>query len=128
MRKQAGAIAARQLKGLGLTDRNVARMLAEGTLVRRYRGVYVDGCVPVTSRMELWAAQLALSPEAFFSHRSAVALLGLRAVNVRAMELTVVRGHTPTIAPLSCTAPPARPAAPSCASPTACGTPHTRAC
>ncbi|HET9103213.1 MAG TPA: type IV toxin-antitoxin system AbiEi family antitoxin domain-containing protein [Solirubrobacteraceae bacterium] len=100
MRRQAGAITAGQLKGLGLTDRNVARLLTQGTLVRRYRGVYIDGCVAPTQRTELWAAQLAAGPDAFFSHRTTAALLGLRPVNIRALELTVVRSHTPTIAGL----------------------------
>ena len=51
--------------GIGLTDRNVARLLNEGTLVRRHRGVYLDGCVAATPRTELWAAQLALGPAGF---------------------------------------------------------------
>lgn len=111
MRTQGGAIATAQLKGLGLTDRNVARLVIQGTLVRRHRGVYIDGGVPVTPRMELWAAQLAAGTDAFFSHRATAALLGLRPVNVRALELTVARGHTPRIPGLKIhrtTCPPTR--------------------
>ena len=128
MRRQAGSVSAGQLSGIGLTRHHVARLLNQGTLVRRHRGVYIDGCVAPTHRTELWAACLALGPAAFFSHRTAAALLALRAINVRAIELTVVRRHTPSIAGLRVhrtTCPPTRF---ELRHATACGTPPTRAC
>ena len=58
-------------------------------------GVYVDARSPEGPRTHLWAAQLALGDRAFFSHRTAAALLGLRKIDTRAIELTVISGHTP---------------------------------
>ena len=94
-RRQDGVFASEQLYALGVSDDRLALLVAQGRLRRRYRAVYVDALTTPTPRAELLAAQLALGPTAFLSHRTAAALHGLRPLNVRAIEVTVVAGHTP---------------------------------
>jgi hypothetical protein len=94
-RRQDGAIGFDQLTELGFTEREVARLVAGGAFTRRHRGVYLDGRAPLGQRAHLFAALLAAGPTAFLSHRTAAAVHGLRAVNVRGIELTVVANRTP---------------------------------
>ncbi len=94
-RRQDGVFAIEQLYALGVSDDRLALLVAQGRLRRRYRGVYVDALTTPTPRAELLAAQLALGPTAFLSHRTAAALHGLRPLNVRAIEVTVIADHTP---------------------------------
>lgn len=77
-------------------------MLASNQLWRMHRGVYADARSPMTSRGHLFAAVLSFPPgaHAFFSHRTAAALLGLRKLTVSRLELTVVADHTPKRPPL----------------------------
>jgi hypothetical protein len=97
MRHQAGVAALRQLRGLGYTEKEIRWMVGSGQLWRVHRGVYADARSPMTPRGHLFAAALSFAPEAqpFFSHRSAAALLGLRELSVRHLELSIVAGHTP---------------------------------
>ena len=95
MRRQSGVIAAEQLAELGFGPNQVARLVRDGILARRHQGVYADGLAPLTPRGRLFAAQLALGPSAFLSHRTALAVHGVRALDVRRIEVTVVSGHTP---------------------------------
>jgi hypothetical protein len=71
-------------------------------LWRVHRGVYADTRSPMTPRGHLFAALLSFAPEAhaFFSHRTAAALLGLRDLSVSRLELTIVADHTPKRPPL----------------------------
>lgn len=94
-RRQSGVVGIQQLRTLGFDKDRVNTLVAQRRLRRLHRGVYADALVPLPPRAHLIAAQLALGPEAFFSHRSAAALDGLRPLNVRALELTVVADHTP---------------------------------
>jgi hypothetical protein len=94
-RRQAGAVGIEQLFALGFSAREATRLVDGGAFVRRHRGVLLDARAPASPRGELFAALLALGPSAFLSHRTAAALHGVRAINVRAIEVTVVSGHTP---------------------------------
>ncbi|MGH2910364.1 MAG: DUF559 domain-containing protein, partial [Solirubrobacteraceae bacterium] len=67
----------------------------QGRLVRRHRGVYADALTKISQRGQLLAALLALGDTAFLSRRTALALYGVRPVNLRAIEVTVVADHTP---------------------------------
>jgi hypothetical protein len=64
-------------------------------LIRRHRGVYVDALTKITQRGQLLGALLALGETAFLSRRTALALYGVRLVNLHEIEVTVVAGHTP---------------------------------
>jgi hypothetical protein len=94
-RRQDGAVGTGQLHALGFSGTEVTRLVAGGAFTRRHRGVLLDARAPISQRGHLFAALLAVAPGAFLSHRTAAALHGLRAVNVRAIELTVVAQHTP---------------------------------
>jgi hypothetical protein len=94
-RRQDGAVGVVQLYALGFSAQEVDRLIDGGAFVRRHRGVLLDARSPATQRGQLFAALLAFGTGAFLSHRTAAALHGLRAVNVRAIEVTVASGHTP---------------------------------
>jgi hypothetical protein len=113
MRHQAGMAAVSQLRGLSYTRKEIRGMLTSGQLWRVHRGVYADARSPITPRGHLFAAALIFPPEAhaFFSHRTAAALLGLRELTIGRLELTIVADHTPKRPPLRvhrvCETPPA---------------------
>ncbi len=69
--------------------------MSGGAFTRRHRGVLLDARAPIPPRGHLFAALLAAGPTAVLSHRTAAAVHGLRAVNVRQIELTVVANRTP---------------------------------
>jgi hypothetical protein len=94
-RRQDGAIGFSQLTALGFTEREISRLVAGGAFIRRHRGVLLDARTPPTRRGQLVAALLAVVPSGFLSHRTAAALHGLRAINLRDIEVTVVAQHTP---------------------------------
>jgi hypothetical protein len=94
-RKQSGAIGVEQLLELGFTRKEASRLVSGGGFTRPHQGVLLDARAPTPPRGYLIAALLAGGPTAFLSHRTAAAVHGLRAVNVRAIELTVVADHTP---------------------------------
>jgi very-short-patch-repair endonuclease len=94
-RRQDGAVGIEQLYALGFSAREVDRLVDGGAFGRRHRGVLLDARAPATERGQLFAALFAFGTGAFLSHRTAAALHGLRAVNVRAIEVTVPSGHTP---------------------------------
>jgi AbiEi antitoxin C-terminal domain len=96
MRRQDGVAGVEQLRGSGFTDKAIRGLVGRGLLVRHHRGVYVDALAPLAVRGHLFAALLACNDTAFLSHRTAAAFHGLRALNVRAIEVTVVAEHTPS--------------------------------
>jgi hypothetical protein len=102
MRNQSGVAGLRQLRALGFTKDDVAGMVGRRELWRVRRGVYADARSPMTPRGHLFAASLTFAAEAdtFFSHRTAAALLGLRELSVRGLELTIVADRTPRRPPL----------------------------
>jgi len=83
-------ISVRQLYALGLSARQVACQVAEGHLHRLHRGVYAVGHLKLSRDGRLTAALLAAGDGAFLSHRTAAALHGLRNLNLRRIEITVV--------------------------------------
>lgn len=87
--RQLGVVSRAQLDALGFTRGQVARRVAQGRLHRLFHQVYAVGHRRITDRAHLLAALLSLGPSAFLSHRTAAAVWGLRAVNLRALELTV---------------------------------------
>jgi len=108
--KQHGVVALRQLQELGLSAREVRGLVTAGHLHRLYRGVYAVGHVKLTRYGRLKAALLAAGPGAFLSHRTAAALRGLRNLNLKRIEITVVGNavrsrpgiviHRTTVAPV----------------------------
>jgi hypothetical protein len=95
MRRQAGAASLEQLDECGYDRRAVGRLVDRGVIQRRHQGVYVDALAPLQTRGQLFAALLACHRSAFLSHRTAAGLLGLRPLNLRTIEVTVVADHTP---------------------------------
>lgn len=81
--RQGGAISRAQLRSLRFDDDRIDRLVRAGWLVRVHRGVYRVGALTPTG--VLFAAQLALGPDAAVSHRSAAHRLG------------VLRGRAPSI-------------------------------
>lgn len=91
--RQHGAVARRQLAGVGVTASMVKSRVASGRLVRLHRGVYAVGHARL--RREGWwmAAVLAAGPGALLSHRDAAALHGLRSVGDRRRVEVTTRGR-----------------------------------
>lgn len=83
-----------QLHGLGLSDKQIRRREADGELHELYTDVWAVGRRKVTPLGSLIAAMLSCGPASFLSHRTAAALHGLRAINVNAIEVTLVAGRT----------------------------------
>jgi very-short-patch-repair endonuclease len=83
-----------QLHGLGLSDKQIRRREADGELHELYTDVWAVGRRKVTPLGNLIAAMLSCGPASFLSHRTAAALHGLRAINVNAIEVTLVAGRT----------------------------------
>lgn len=94
-RRQSGAIKVDQLYALGFSKDEISRLVAGKAFTRRHRGVLLDARTPTPPRGFLFAALLSFEPGAFFSHRTAAALHGLRPLNLHAIEVTVVADHTP---------------------------------
>jgi len=84
-----------QLRALGLSDRQLTLLVAEGRFVRRHRGVYADALAKPTQRGRLLGALLAVGDTAFLSRRTALGLYGVRALNLYEIEVTIVAEHTP---------------------------------
>jgi very-short-patch-repair endonuclease len=100
VRRQHGAIARRQLLGLGLGPRQIERRIAAGRLHPVWRGVYAVGR-PLLGRRGRWmAAVLACGPDAVLSHGSAAALWGFGAQQDGLIDVSVPsrrRGRQPGI-------------------------------
>jgi hypothetical protein len=84
-----------QLFELGFTYREVRRRMERGFLHPKHRGVYAVGHPKLTVKGELRAALMACGDTAFISGRTAAAERGLRAMNLNAIEITVVATSTP---------------------------------
>ena len=74
---QHGMVTRRQLVAAGLDGHEIAYRVKTGRLIRRHRGVYAVGHVPLSPHARAMAAVLACGPGAALSHRSAGALWGL---------------------------------------------------
>lgn len=91
---QDGVISREQLHKLGVNDKQIARRERNGDLHELYSDVWAVGHRNVSAKGHLIAALLSCGPASFLSHRTAAALLGLRAVNVQAIEVTLVAKRT----------------------------------
>lgn len=87
--RQLGVVSREQLAGLGFTNKQVRGMLAAGRLHLLHRNAFAVGHRHLVDRAHLLAALLSLGPASFLSHRTAAAVWGLRAVNLREIEVTV---------------------------------------
>ena len=78
-----------QLRDRGFSYRQIERRVDLGQLHPRFPGVFAVGRRRLTPQGHLLAAQLSLGPRSFLSHRTAAGVWGLRAVNVRDIEVTI---------------------------------------
>jgi hypothetical protein len=88
-REQWGVISLEQLLAIGFSYAEVKGLVRRGVLIRLHRGVYAVGQLPQLTKGYLKAALLAAGADAFLSHRSAVAVWGLREVSTRRIDVTV---------------------------------------
>lgn len=79
-----------QLHALGLSNAQIRSRAANGELHELYTHVWVVGHRNVTPLGHLIGALLSCGPSSFLSHRTAAALHGLRPINVKAIEITMV--------------------------------------
>jgi hypothetical protein len=92
---QEGVLSRTQLHDLGLTRKQIARLERNGTLHEPYHDVWAVGHRNVSPLGHLIAGRLSCGAKAFLSHRTAAAVHGLRAINTRAIEVTVVASSSP---------------------------------
>lgn len=78
-----------QLRRLGVTDQVLSRARRRGEVVNIVRGVVIVSGVAMTFESRALAAQLAAGHEAFVSGPTAAALLGLRSMPRKVVEVTV---------------------------------------
>lgn len=92
-----------------MTTRETEGRLERGIFHRLHRGVYAVGHRKLSRDGYLLAALFAAGPTAFLSHRTAAGLYGLRALNMRRIDLTVTARRIRPRAGLelhcACTAP-----------------------
>lgn len=89
-RRQGGAVSRAQLLALGVDDDRIHRFVRQGWLVRVRQGIYRVGAL--TPDGVLWAALLAMGPEATLTHRTA----GHEHVVLRARPTSTVDVAAPT--------------------------------
>jgi very-short-patch-repair endonuclease len=92
--RQEGVLSREQLHALGLSDKQIARRERNHELHELYADAWAVGHGNVTPKAHLIAALLSCGPASFLSHRTAAALHGLRAINVNAIEVTLVADRT----------------------------------
>lgn len=85
-----GAVAYADLRGAGLTRGAIDHRVGRGRLHRRHRGVYLVGHEVPADRAPLFAATLALGPDAYVRHRSALEQHGVLAALQGPVHVTVV--------------------------------------
>jgi very-short-patch-repair endonuclease len=90
--EQLGVVTREQLYELGFTYTQLKRRLRLGRLHRVHHNVFAVGHPSLNSQALLVAACLSVGPRSFLSHRTAAAVWGMRAVNVRDIELTLPGG------------------------------------
>jgi hypothetical protein len=112
-----GAVAARQdalitraqLRGCGLSGKQIRSRVANGYLHPLYDGVFLVGVGKPSRQARLRGALLATREGSFLSGRTAAALLGVRPLNLSAIEVTVVGAteqRPPLVVHRTRTAPP----------------------
>lgn len=88
--RQFGLVTTEQLIGLGLSAREIRGRVGRGFLHELHPKVFAVGHPRVVSHARLLAAQFTCGGSSFLSHRTAAAVWGLRPVNVRRIEVTVL--------------------------------------
>ncbi|TQC45923.1 hypothetical protein EEB14_29160 [Rhodococcus sp. WS4] len=78
---QHGLVTARQLRGLGISTRQIQHLVESGQWSAVLRGVYAVTNGPLDRAMTLWAALLFGGPRAILSHRTAAEEWGLMPVD-----------------------------------------------
>lgn len=86
---QHGAIARRQLRQLGITDRRIDYALGHGTLHPAHRGVFAFGHARLSPMGRWCAAVLACGPNAALGYRSAAAAWALRPSTAASTEVVI---------------------------------------
>jgi very-short-patch-repair endonuclease len=82
-------VAREQLRELGFSRGQIARLIRDGWLAPIHGDVYAVGHRHLSHRAHLLAALLTLGGQAFLSHRTAAAVWGLRAINLHEIEATL---------------------------------------
>jgi hypothetical protein len=90
MSVQRGAVTRKQLLARGVSAKAFRHRVATGRLVRRGRGVYVDGALPTNREQELYVALLAAGECAYISHATAAELWGLWPPSDDEIEVTTI--------------------------------------
>lgn len=94
VRQQEWTVSTRQLYGLGFTPKEILGMADHGYLHRLHRGVYAVGRRQLSRRGWLFAALLGCGEASFLSHRTAIGVRGLCAINTYAVHVTVVTSNS----------------------------------
>lgn len=94
--RQDGHVTYAQLIALGLTRRAVANLVARGSLIRVFRGVYAVGHLATTSVDSAHAALLAAGPRSVLSHGSAATLWRIWQRWDHPFEVTIAENRRPS--------------------------------
>jgi len=86
---QHGVLSRVQLRDLGFTDREIARRIERGRLIRMHRGVFAVGHTALRPEAYWMAAVLACGPNAALSHASAAALWGIRPTSAALTDVVI---------------------------------------
>lgn len=89
--EQHGAITSSQLRAVGLSAKQVHRLIADGWLTPVRPGVFIAGGSPPTWHQAVISAVLAAGPDAVASHSTAALLWGLPGVESGPTELSTSR-------------------------------------
>ena len=89
-RGQNGTISWRQLRRLGLTPDAIRSRIAQGRLIRVFRGVYLVADPDLLPLGMQAAALLALGPASLLSHRSAAAVWAFASTKGHQVDVTVI--------------------------------------
>ena len=87
---QHGVISHPQLRAIGISASTIWDRVRHGRLIALYRGVYAVAYLPVGSHGHWTAAVIACGPDAWLSHASAGALLGVRQTSAARIDVTVL--------------------------------------
>jgi len=93
--RQFGVVSTGQLRGLGLTQGQIRDRINAGLLHRVHRDVFAVGHRRIVAHARLIAALLTCGPASFLSRRTGAAVWGLRKLNLRAIEVTVMATRPP---------------------------------
>lgn len=93
--EQERLITLAQLYALGLSHDQIRRRVQRGLLHVLHRGVFIVGPPNITPKGHLKGALLTLGATSFLTHRTSIAIQGLRSIDTRNIHVTVVADHTP---------------------------------